>query len=147
VTPPRVIVEVSSTTRRVSIGAERVRKLVEAALESEGIVDAMISVAFVGRAAIARLNRDYLGHSGPTDVIAFGMGRDAPGVPAIGDIYICPEVAARSARRLGVPVAEELARLVVHGVLHVAGHDHPEDESRVDSEMWRKQERLLARRD
>jgi len=86
-----VIVEVSSTTRRVSIGAERVRKLAEATLKSEGIADAMISVAFVGRATITRLNRDYLGHPGPTDVIAFGMGRDAPGVPAVGDIYICPQ--------------------------------------------------------
>jgi len=107
----------------------------------------MISVAFVSRAAIAKLNQRYLKHRGPTDVISFGMGRDAPGLPAIGDIYICPEVARQNAKRVGVSEREELARLVVHGTLHVAGHDHPEDESRTRSAMWKKQERILDRRD
>jgi probable rRNA maturation factor len=75
------------------------------------------------------------------------MGRDAPGMPAIGDIYVCPDVARRNARRLGVSEREEISRLVVHGVLHVAGHDHPEDESRTRSKMWKRQEKILAGRD
>lgn len=145
--PARVVVEVSSTVRRAGIGPSRVRSLVEVTLQAEGIKDAMISVAFVGRATIGRLNREYLSHEGPTDVISFGMGRETRGMPAVGDIYICPEVAARNARRIGVPVSQELARLVVHGTLHVAGHDHPGDESRTSSEMWGRQERILARRD
>ena len=146
-TSPRVVVEVSSTVRRVALRPERVRRLVTSTLDSEGIRDAMVSVAFVGRDAITRLNRDYLGHDAATDVISFGMGRDAPGLPAVGDIYVCPEVAARNARRLGIPPTQELARLVIHGALHVAGHDHPDDDTRVNSEMWRRQERLLAHRD
>ena len=111
------------------------------------IRDAMVSVAFVGRTAMSRLNREYLRHTGPTDVISFGMGREARGMPAVGDIYICPEIAARNARRAGVSQANELARLVVHGALHVAGLDHPHDESRVNSPMWRKQEKILGRID
>lgn len=145
--PARVVVEVSSTVRRAGIGYTRVRRLVEATLAAESIKDAMISVAFVGRTTIGRLNSEYLAHQGPTDVISFGMGRETPGLPAVGDIYICPEVAARNARRIGVPVSRELARLVVHGTLHVAGYDHPQNESRTSSAMWKQQERILARRD
>jgi probable rRNA maturation factor len=141
------VVEVSSTVRSLPLKPQRVRDLVDATLAAEKIRDAMISVAFVGRTAITRLNRNYLRHEGPTDVISFGMGRETPSMPAIGDIYICPEIAARNAARLGIPVTQELARLVVHGTLHVAGHDHPEDDSRTQSAMWKKQERILAARD
>ncbi len=144
---PRIVVEVASTVRRPPLPEARVRQLVEATLAVEGISDAMISVAFVGRTAITRMNREYLRHAGPTDVIAFGMGRETASMPAIGDIYICPEVASRNARQHDVLLTEELGRLVVHGTLHVAGHDHPDDESRVHSEMWRRQERILASHD
>ena len=133
--------------RRAGISPAKVRQLVEATLRSEKISNAMISVAFVGRAAIARLNETYLRHSGATDVISFGMGRDARGMPAIGDIYICPDVARQNAQRNGVPIREELARLVVHGTLHVAGHEHPDDDTRTTSRMWKKQERILASAD
>ena len=146
-TAPRVLVEVSSTVKRVPVSDARVKELVEQTLASEKISDAMISVAFVGRTAITRLNRRYLQHTGPTDVISFGMGRETASMPAVGDIYICPEVAARNARALGISLEEELSRLVVHGTLHVAGHDHPEDESRTESEMWKRQEHILASRD
>ena len=54
--------------------------------------------------------------------------RDGRGEPVIGDIYIAPDVGARNALEQARSVREELARLVVHGVLHVLGHDHPEDE-------------------
>ena len=63
----------------------------------------------------------------------------------MGDVYIAPEVARRNAREHGCGLREETARLVVHGVLHVLGHDHPDGEERTDSTMWRRQERLLAR--
>jgi probable rRNA maturation factor len=142
-----VVTEVSSTVRRPGISAAKVRELVEATLRKEKIRNAMVSVAFVGPTAIAKLNREYLRHAGATDVISFGMGREAPGMPAIGDIYICPEVARRNARRVGVSEREEIARLVVHGTLHVAGHDHPDGESRTRSPMWKRQERILAGRD
>ncbi|MBA3405997.1 MAG: rRNA maturation RNase YbeY, partial [Gemmatimonadaceae bacterium] len=121
------------------------RALVEATLRSDRISDALVSVAFVGTTAISRINREYLGHSGPTDVISFGMRRETKGGPAVGDIYICVDVARRNAARHGVSLRDELARLVVHGTLHVAGHEHPDDDSRMHSLMWRKQERILAR--
>jgi probable rRNA maturation factor len=115
---------------------------VKATLDAESVRDALISVAFVGADTIARLNRDYLSRSGATDVIAFGLERGGS-PPVIGDIYICPVVAGRNARRLRISVKRELARLVVHGTLHVLGLDHPEGETRASSVMWRKQERIL----
>ena len=140
----RIVTHVSSTVKRAGISQAKVRRLVEATLASERITNAAISVAFVGRHAMARMNSRYLRHKGATDVISFGMGRDVPRIPVVGDIYICPDVARRNARQNGIRVSEELARLVVHGTLHVAGHDHPDDETRTQSAMWKKQERILA---
>jgi probable rRNA maturation factor len=105
----------------------------------------MLSITFVGRAAMSELNRRYLGHRGLTDVISFGLGRPGKRGAVIGDIYICPEVARDNAKRQGVPVGEEVLRLVIHGTLHVLGHDHPAGLSRTASPMWRRQERILAR--
>ena len=62
----------------------------------------------------------------------------------VGDIYIAPQVARANAMRFGRGVREELARLVIHGTLHVLGHDHPDGTDRTSSPMWRRQERLLS---
>ena len=75
-----------------------------------------------------------------TDVIAFRLPI-AGGVA--GDIYVCPSIAQRSARAVGVSAGEELTRLVVHGTLHVLGHDHPAGRGRERSAMWRRQERYV----
>ena len=64
-------------------------------------------------------------------------------LPVIGDIYICQGVAKRNAARLGISLENELARLVVHGTLHMLGLEHPAGEARFSSLMWRKQERIL----
>jgi probable rRNA maturation factor len=58
-------------------------------------------------------------------------------------VYICPWVARREARALGIPLRQELIRLVVHGTLHALGRDHPEGEERTRSTMWRRQERYV----
>ena len=139
-----VSVDVASTIRRPSVPHAKVREIVRAVMQAEGVRDALVSVAFVGVATITRLNRDYLGRRGPTDVIAFALDRAGPETPVLGDIYICPKIAERNALRLGVPVKRELSRLVVHGTLHVLGLDHPEDDTRDTSHMWRKQETILA---
>jgi probable rRNA maturation factor len=138
-----VAVDVTANAIRVPLARARVIELVRGVLRAERIPSALVSVTFLTPRAIAALNRRHLGHRGPTDVISFGM-RDADG-PVVGDIYIAPAVARENARRHGVSVREELARLVVHGTLHVLGWDHPEDETRTTSPMWRRQETLLRR--
>ena len=102
---------------------------------------AEISITFLDDASITVLNHEWLGRAGPTDVISFGLG----GTPLVADIYISVETARRNAAQFGVERHEELMRLVVHGVLHAAGYDHPEDETRSASEMFVLQEGVLAR--
>jgi probable rRNA maturation factor len=130
---------------RVALAAARVESIARATLASERVRDAMLSITFVTNAAIARLNAKHLGHRGPTDVISFGFTGVRKGSPVVGDIYIAPAVARANAAEHGVPVREELARLVVHGTLHVLGYEHPETDARTTSPMWKRQERVLAR--
>jgi probable rRNA maturation factor len=120
----------------------QVRRLVEGVLRAERR-DAVVSVSFVGPARMRALNREHKGKDRPTDVLAFALPQ--PGQGIVGDIYICPAVAREQARRLGIAPRRELARLVVHGVLHVLGHDHPEGPGREQSPMWRRQEQYLGR--
>jgi probable rRNA maturation factor len=122
-----------------------VRAAAAAALKAERVKDAMLSITFVGRATISDMNRRYLRHDGPTDVISFGLGRIGERGAVVGDIYICADVARENARRQGIPAGEEMLRLVIHGTLHVLGRDHPTGSTRTASPMWRQQERILAR--
>jgi probable rRNA maturation factor len=139
-----VRVDVSAEGVRVPVSRERVRRLAEHVLRAERVRHALLSIAFVTDREIARLNARHLGHRGPTDVISFGLGKVAVGAPVVGDVYIAPGVARRNAAAVGGGVREEVQRLVVHGVLHVLGHDHPDEaERRYASPMWRRQERLL----
>jgi probable rRNA maturation factor len=137
------IVDVTAEGVRVAVARARVVDVVERVLRAEGVRDALLSIAFVSDREIAALNWRHLRHRGPTDVIAFGFAPGARGGPVIGDVYVAPGVARRNAAEHGRGVREETMRLVVHGVLHVLGYDHPVDESRYDSPMWRRQERLL----
>jgi probable rRNA maturation factor len=143
-----VAVDVSRDGLRIAISEERVRDIVRTVCRRERVTDALVSVAFVSNSRIARLNREYLGHSGATDVITFelrsGDGTSQGAQPVIGDIYIAPTVAAANAREARVGIREELTRLVVHGTLHVLGYAHDEDADRMQGEMWRRQEALVA---
>jgi probable rRNA maturation factor len=136
-------VDVATEGVRVPVSRARVATLAEGVLRRERVRDALLSIAFVTDRRIAALNRAHLGHDGPTDVISFGFAPVDSRRAVVGDVYIAPGVARRHALAHGGGVREELMRLVVHGVLHVLGHDHPEDETRYRSAMWRRQERLL----
>lgn len=142
-----IIVDVAADGARSPLASARVKRVVTAVLRAEGVRDALVSIAFVSPREIARLNNRHLAHAGPTDVISFGLGarkKRSAARPVIGDIYIAPDVARANAMRFGRGVREELARLVIHGTLHVLGHDHPAGTERTASPMWRRQERLLA---
>jgi probable rRNA maturation factor len=136
-------VHVATEGVRIPVARERVASLAEGVLRSERVRDATVSVAFVTDRRIAALNRAHLGHTGATDVISFAFAPVGSERQVVGDVYISPGVARKNARAHGRGVREELLRLVVHGVLHVVGHDHPEDDSRYHSRMWKRQEQLL----
>ena len=137
-------VSVSAQGTRSPVATSRLAECAREVLRAEKARAAMISVTLVSNARIAALNWRHLRHRGPTDVLAFALAR-APRGPVMGDIYVAPAVARSNAVRLGLGVREELVRLVVHGVLHVLGHDHPAGTAREASAMWRRQERLVGR--
>ena len=124
--------------------------------------NAELSVLFVDKATIAAHNERFLGHVGPTDVLSFpiedeplGSGRmpdgggngpgwepsNETGAPILlGDIVICPEVAYENAPEHAGTYEDELALLVVHGILHLIGMDH---EIEVEAEVMEAREREL----
>lgn len=148
----------------VPIELERWQILARRVLESEGVRGATeLSIFFVTPADMADLNADHMGGVGPTDVLSFPIdggavvevdtgggsrGPDRPDPDAselpilLGDVVICPEVARDQAPMHAGNIDDELALLVVHGVLHVLGWDHDSDERRI--EMWRRQRELLV---
>ncbi|HSM37077.1 MAG TPA: rRNA maturation RNase YbeY [Longimicrobiales bacterium] len=119
-----------------------VRAAAAAALRAAGAGDAFLSVTLLDDAAIAELNAAHLGHEGATDVISFRF--DGPDERVEGDVYVGHEAAARAAEEEGVAWEEELARLTVHGVLHVIGHDHAAGPERTSGAMWELQESVVA---
>jgi len=140
---PPVHVAVDGLTTALS--RPEARRVVEGVLRAERVPKAMLSVAFITNRQIAALNREHLGTAGATDVISFGFATASNTDPVIGDVYIAPQVARANARLRGVTVREEIVRLLVHGTLHVLGHDHPEGDGRERSAMWKRQEQLVRR--
>lgn len=145
----------------VDVGA--VMSLARAALSGErfsGAVEA--SVLFVDEESIASLHEEFMGLPGPTDVLSFpiedeplapgrspdsgGTGPGAhlePEMPTLlGDVVICPKVAQRNAAEHGVSMQDEIALLVIHGLLHLLGMDHQVEDEAVAMEA--KERTLLS---
>lgn len=128
------------------LDTEDLAAVAAAALVELGLARGELGVTFVGDEEISRLNLDFLGHEGPTDVISFpldeeGSGQEDPAIPMLlGDLVISPATARENSSAYGVSFEEELCRLVIHGVLHVAGYDHERD----NGEMMSRQEELVA---
>jgi probable rRNA maturation factor len=133
---------VAAAERARGLSATAARRAVGAVLSGERAGPASVTVTFLSGQQMRALNRRALGRDHATDVLAFGMRH---GRMLVGDVYVCPTVGARSAARFRVSRREELLRLVVHGTLHVLGQDHPADDGRTTSTMWRRQERYVAR--
>jgi probable rRNA maturation factor len=146
------------------IDLERWVALANAALTDEGVRGLCeVSLIFLDEPAITALNHQFMDQVGPTDVLSFPIdnepeptgrvpdsGGSGPGEPAppeipqlIGDIVICPAVAARNALEHECTFDDELALLVVHGVLHLLGWDHAADE---EAERMEARERVLLAR-
>ena len=129
--PTGVTVVVSDEQNDVSVDASRWAALAEAVLASEGR-RGELTLTFVDRDEIAALNAEHMGVGGVTDVLSFPLdaASDADlalhGPVLLGDVVVCPAVAAESAPDHAGTLDDELALLVVHGVLHVLGHDHAE---------------------
>jgi probable rRNA maturation factor len=106
------------------------RRAAEAAARAAGVGEGHLAVALVEADEIRALNREHRGRDRPTDVLSFPVDGAGPaaGPRELGDVVICPEQ------------AEDLVEAVVHGVLHLCGHDHEAD----DGEMLELQDRVMA---
>lgn len=128
--------------------------LAQQALVHEGVApNAEMGLAFVSVDEMTSLNEDHMAGTGPTDVLAFPIDEVALVTPAVeadddrppamaGDVIICPAVAAK-ATNTGRGLDDEVALLVVHGVLHLLGHDHAEPDER---ELMQSREQVLLER-
>ncbi len=128
-TADAVTVAVGDQQRDVEIDADRWAALAAAVATAEGGAGEL-TLTFVDRAEMAELNREHMGGDGPTDVLSFPLdAADDPveaGPTLLGDVVVCPDVAATQAPEHAGTLDDELALLVVHGCLHVFGHDHVE---------------------
>lgn len=109
---------------------------------------AELAIMFVDEPAMTELHIRWMDEPGPTDVLSFPMDELRPGTadaptPAglLGDIVVCPSVAARQATTAGHSAEEEMLLLTTHGILHLLGYDHVEPEE--EKEMFALQRRLL----
>ena len=110
--------------------------------------DAEVAIVLVDEGAMEALHVQWMDEPGPTDVLSFPMDELRPGTqdeptPAglLGDVVLCPEVAARQAVAANHSTVEELLLLTTHGILHLLGFDHAEPEE--EKEMFALQRRLL----
>ena len=139
-------VVVSDEQSEIDVDTDRWGRLAGAVLRAEGR-HGELTLTFVDRDEITLLNVEHMGEQGPTDVLSFpldaaldvepsGGVRDA-GPVLLGDVVICPSVAAAAAPAHAGNLDDELALLTVHGVLHVLGHDHHEPDQ---AEAMRRRE-------
>jgi len=140
-------VEVANRQRRRVVDTRRLAGWARAVLsELPGLQRATLSVCLLGDRAMAELNETFVGHSGPTDVITFdyaeGGGTGRAGVLA-GEICMGVEEAVRQARRFRTDWSRELARYLIHGILHLRGYDDAGPSAR--RRMKREEDRLLRR--
>ncbi len=125
----------------------RIKSLADFSLRSLGIhPESELSISLVDMEEMSSLHMRWLDESGPTDVLSFPMDElkpnsssDGPGI--LGDIVLCPEYAKKQAVKIGHSLQDELEVLVVHGVLHLLGFDHRENDEK--TMMFSRQDEIL----
>lgn len=141
-------IEVNNETEVAVDGAEFVA-LAEHVLASMHVNPrAELNILFIDPEPMADLHLRWLDLPGPTDVMSFPMDELRPGTPeaetpagTLGDVVLCPQVAAQQALAAGHSAVEEMLLLTTHGILHLLGYDHQEPEQ--EKEMFALQRRLL----
>jgi probable rRNA maturation factor len=129
------------------LSSQRLGAVVELALRGEG-ASGELTLVITDDQGIQELNRDFLGHDAPTDVLAFGAREDGgPFVTApeaggyLGDVIVSLPRATAQAAEMGHSLQQELDLLIVHGVLHLLGYDHASEEDK--ARMWARQSAIL----
>jgi probable rRNA maturation factor len=133
-------IEINNQQDRLAIDGDRLTRAVEMILTDEGVEAAAINVAIVDDPTIHDLNRRFLDHDEPTDVLSFVLDDDAGRLE--GDVIASAETAIRTAAQLQWPAADELLLYAIHGTLHLVGYDDLDLES--CREMRERERHFLA---
>ena len=124
-----VSIEITNEQDALRFDEDRLKQGAESVLRDAGIVAGSLSIAVVDDPAIHALNRKYLAHDCPTDVLSFTLERD--GRRLEGEVVASAETAARAAEQFGWAAEDELLLYVLHGTLHLVGYDDATDELRL----------------
>jgi probable rRNA maturation factor len=115
-------IKIASPQETVPLDRAKLREVAKAVLDGEGVAAASVSLAFVDNVTIHRLNKQFLDHDEPTDVLTFPLS--GPGAKTLeGEVVIGAEVARAQAAERGHDEQAELALYVIHGLLHLCGYD------------------------
>jgi len=129
---------------RLAVRQASLVRVLERVLAAVGEARSDLSVELVGDSRMRRLNRDYRKQDRPTDVLAFPMREsDNPYPTLLGDVVISVPTALRQASEEGRSLDDELATLLVHGVLHLCGYDH--ERNKKEATLMRRRERAILK--
>jgi probable rRNA maturation factor len=136
------VIHIRSSQKPLPVASKLIKRAVEAALLHQS-AEGDLSVVLTDDAQLQAFNRDYLGIDAPTDVLSFPAAETDPesGGAYLGDILISVPRAAQQAEAAGHALSSEVQLLVVHGVLHLLGHDHAKADEK--SRMWGAQSAIL----
>ncbi|MEQ1796147.1 MAG: rRNA maturation RNase YbeY [Nitrospira sp.] len=127
---------------RVKVRQAPLSRLAERVLVLMGEAQSELSLDLVGDGRMRRLNREYRKKDRTTDVLAFAMRESAsPAAALLGDVVISVPTAQRQAKEGGRSLSEELAWLLVHGVLHLCGYDH--ERSDAEARRMKRREQII----
>ena len=133
---PTLEIDLSDTQRHLRLDPDRVRDIARRTLELEGVRHGTVSIAVVDNPTIHEINRRHLDHDWPTDVVSFLLSEpDAPEFS--GDLVISAEMAVLVASQCDLDPDAEFTLYLVHGLLHLCGHD---DLTEVDRDRMRRRE-------
>jgi probable rRNA maturation factor len=131
------ITNCARTGRKIDL--RLLEKITAAALEELEIENAELGIVLIGAKEMALLNEEFLGHKGPTDVITFDYSEKRKQLH--GEVFVCVEVAETQAKEFGTSRQSEVVRYIVHGILHLMGHDDLQAATR--KKMKREEGRLV----
>jgi rRNA maturation RNase YbeY len=136
------MIETVNRQRKTQIDCEHWQRFVENAWSKLPTDASGVTVAFVSDVAMRALNRRWRQKQGTTDVLSFPAGDDAFEKSNLGDVVISVEQAARQAKANGLSLEQEIAQLILHGLLHLCGYDHATDSGEMDRLELRLRKKL-----
>jgi probable rRNA maturation factor len=133
------VIYFSNQVRRSGVDARRLKRVAAELLAALDEAESTLSLTLTGDERIRALNREHRAKDRATDVLSFPMGEPAGPERLLGDVVISVDTARRQAAEYDAPLQNEIYRLLIHGLLHLLGHDHerPVERARMEAEERR----------